>query len=496
MAYGWLTKTAAVAQLQARLYGSVFWSSAEAFVYITESLRLWNALTEQWNSDYTLTMANGSWIDTSVATNSPRIRTVTDAYLYGQMCYMLMEPQLVSGAWAGTNQFALSDLQTALQKRIQEVIQATACTFTTVTVSATPGTRRYALPDTVLQPRRIRFFPVVVNTTGSTVAGSQQTTLASVSGVAVGQVIAGWPLASGNSTVSSGAFVTAISGSVVTVSLPATSTVSVQTLQFSNPITLTREDTLAMQDYNPSVFQTSGTPQSWSMVSEPPLSFDVDYAPNTAGTFEILALTSGPSGDPTDAVLVGVPDDWSWLPMYGALSDVLSREPEATDKARADYCLKRFTDGLQMMRDSNWLLQASINGVMADTPSIYEKDVYSPEWQQGGMYPSLVQAGIDYIAPTPGYGQSVTMTLVGNAPLLDVTGTYVQVSRDDWSAVLGMAHHVASFKHGGVDFARTMTLATDFYRAAAAVNKRILSYGPMADLLRTEGQRQEKIELR
>jgi hypothetical protein len=84
------------------------------------------------------------------------------------------------------------------------------------------------------------------------------------------------------------------------------------------------------------------------------------------------------------------------------------------------------------------------------------------------------------------------LTLVGNAPLLDTTGTYVQVSRDDWEAVLNMSQHIASFKMGGDSFASTIGMLKDFFRAVGARNDRWLTYGPFVEVLKSEGKLQQE----
>lgn len=427
--YSWLTKSESIASLAGRQSGSVFWTDNERWIYLSEALRAFNGLTMQWNADLVIPNADGDWINTGTLAGSPRLRTVTDQELYSEMCYMLLEPQLVAGAWAGSSQFSLQSLQYALQKRTQEVIQATASNIGLLSlIPTTPGTRRNLLGDTCLQPRRIRFLP-----------------------------------AEG----------------------------------FGNPMSLSREDTDAFNWFEPGYLQTDATPQSWSMVSEPPLSFDVDFAPNVPGNYEVIALQSGPTFAPPAASLLGVPDDWAWVPMYGALSDLLSHEPEATDRARSSYCLQRYTMGIQMMLDSNWLLQATINGVNADTPSLAEMDDYTTEWQEvSGNLPQVVQGGMDFCAPVPGTDQAVGLTLLGNAPLLDSTGTYVQVSRDDFEAVLNYAHHISLLKMGNKEFSDTMPLFKDFMRSAAAYNNRISNYAIFPDLLRQEGQRQDLVEAR
>ena len=423
--YSWLTLTAAISALQGRLgAGGASWvPSLEAQGYITQALREWNSLTEQWNQEFVFpSVESQTWYNTGTLSGSPRLRTVTDVSLYTMMQNMLLEPP-VGGAWAGTNQFQLSDLQNALSQRRNEVIQASGCNIAQLSpLGTTPGALRTILGDTVLEPRRIRFVPA---------AGS--------------------------------------------------------------PLTLTREDTQAFQFFVPGYLgsQPSTGPKSWSVASEPPLAFDVDRAPNVAGAYDVIALVSGPPLAPPAGTLLGVPDDWSPLPMWGALADVLSQEPEKTDSYRAAYCLKRYTDGLDVLRQSNWLVQANVNGVPCDTPSMYEQDWTSPEWSNNAnAWPVVVQAGMDLVGVYPSGGQSVGVTLVGNAPILDATNTYVQIARDQWDVVLNYAQRLASFKGG--EFQSTESLEKDFYRAARQVNKRLLDMGIFTEMLHTEGERQDE----
>ncbi len=427
--FSWLPLAAAISQLQGRLNPPGLWTTAELQAYLTQSLREWNSLTEVWSQDFTFnSSATTTWYCTAALAGSPRLRTITDAAIYTQMQLMLLEPPTGAGAWTGTNQFQLSDLQTALQRRQDEVIQATGCNIALLpALSTTPGTVLTVLPDATLEPRRIQFIPA----TG-----------------------------------------------------------------FGNPITLTREDTQAFQFFQPGYLggqPSTWGPMSWSVASEPPLAFDVDESPSVPGTYGALALNSGTTFAPPASTVMSIPNDWCYLPMWGALADLLSSSAEKTDNARAAYCLKRFTDGLQIMRQSNWLVQGSINGQPCDTPSLAEQDLYSPEWQNNGnAWPCVVQAGMDLVGVCPTGSASVGLTLVGNAPILDSGGTLIQVSRDDWDSVLGYAVRLATFKQGGAEFAATQSLEMDFYRAAQETNRRLLDMGIFTELLRTEGQRQDE----
>ena len=190
--YSWLTLSAAIAALKGRLNQWQLWTDSELEIYLYESLRHFNGLTEQWNTTVAIPNADGQWINTGTLASSPRLRSVTDVDLYTQMEFMLLEPAS-GGTWTGSSQFTLQNLQWSLQKRIQEVIQATSCNMAQLApINATPGVRNgYALADTVLEPRRNRFMALMATTTGTALSGSSTVNVASAAGIVNGQAISG-----------------------------------------------------------------------------------------------------------------------------------------------------------------------------------------------------------------------------------------------------------------------------------------------------------------
>ena len=429
--FAWVTFLQARQALAARLAdsGNVFWSDVECGVYIREALRTWNALTEYWNTDYAF-QANSAqtWYDLSLPVASPRRRTVTDSDIYTTIEYHLLEPP-TGGTWTGTSQFNISDLQGALQRRRDELIQVSGCNIKQLpTLPTTPNTRRIYFPDSTLEPRRTRFLPDSA---------------------------------------------------------------------YGGPVTLSREDTVAFDAFNEQHLQQWIFPTAWSVITGPPLAMDVDDAPNVPGGYDVLSLQAGPIFNPPAATIVGVPDDWSWLAKWGALGDLLSRDSEATDRPRADYCIKRYLMGLEVMKASNWLVSGTIDGVPVDTPSVREMDAWEPEWQNNATaWPSLVQAGMDFLAPCPTAAPSqiigVSLIVVGNAPCPILDNDFVQVSRDVYDVILDYAQVLASFKMGGAEFFDTKSLEKNFFDFAAATNKRLWKMGLFADYVHDEGKRQDR----
>lgn len=424
--FQWLQWSQAQAYLASRLAdpSNIFWSQAENQLYLTEALRVWNALTETWNSDLAFGATSSNvWYNLSTLSGSPRIRTVTDVQIYTLMEYMLLEPAS-GGTWTGTSQFGISDLSGALQRRRDEVIQVSGCNLQNLpALPSTPGVRRTIFPDSTLEPIRMRFIP---------------------------------------------------------------------DSSHGSPSTLSREDTIGFDAFESQHYQQTGTPRAWSVVTGPPLAMDVDVAPNTEGEYDPIVLYAGLPFNPPTATLIGVPDDWSWLPKWGALYDLLSRESEATDRQRADYCLKRYQDGLKIMKESNWLVNGRINGYAVSLPSLREMDAFSPEWENNAAaWPCLVQAGMDFIAPCPvAPTTGVSCVVVGNAPIPVYPTDYVQVSRDVFDVILDYAQVLACFKMGGEDFMAAKDLEDHFYLAALETNKRLLNLGIFTDLVHSRGQKQ------
>ncbi len=159
--YQWLRYDTARQALAQRLADPTnqFWTDAELGYYLAEALRTWNALTEQWNADFAFTPTSVPWYDLSRLPGSPRLRTLTDNYLYTVMEYHLLEPPS-GGVWTGTSQFTIADLSDALEGARDEMIQAVGCNIAQMgPLPSLPNTRRVYLPDSTLEPRRARFIP-------------------------------------------------------------------------------------------------------------------------------------------------------------------------------------------------------------------------------------------------------------------------------------------------------------------------------------------------
>jgi hypothetical protein len=261
---------------------------------------------------------------------------------------------------------------------------------------------------------------------------------------------------------------------------------------YGNPVALYRDDTVAQEFYEPGFWQESGTPQTFMLSSEPPLAWNVDLAPNVPGSYEAVELQSGTQFAPPASTLLNVPDDFMWVLIWGALADLLGRESEATDRQRSDYCLKRYLDGLTLLLKTPWIMLAKINGQAVTNVSIANADRYSPGWDlNSSAMPFIVTGGVDFFA-CPAGGNSIGLTVLGNAPVPVFDDDPVQVSRANWDTVLDLAQVLAGFKMGGEEFQDLQEVEQRAIQACAAENSRLKSTGAFSDILMQRGGAQHR----
>lgn len=435
--YTWITLAQARSQLAARLAdpGFVFWVQPELTIYIQEALRMWNALTFTWKTQYTFNLAAGptpTWQSLGyMASSSPRFRTVSDTDVFTTIEYHLLEPPTGS-TWTGTSQFNINDLATALQRCRDEFIQVTNCDqVNPARIAILPNERDYTFPDNYLDIARARWIP-----------------------------------------------------------LPEDGT----------PVTLIRNDETGLGFYEPGYAQNPpGTPTQYNIASVAPRALQLDIAPSTAGALDLIALVAGSNLAPPSSTLLDVPNDFAWVLKWGTLADLLDRESEATDRLRAAYCRQRYTDGLTLMQNTPWIMQASINGLPSDIVAMTDMDSYSPEWDsQPGDMQTVIAAGIDVftIVPDPVNTLGVTFTVLANAPIPTADADFIQVSRDDWDAVLDYAQFLAAFKQGGEEFVASKVLEESFLAAAVATNGRLMKLGLFADVFVQKGSIESRAQER
>lgn len=266
--------------------------------------------------------------------------------------------------------------------------------------------------------------------------------------------------------------------------------------QDSTAYALGKEDVITANAFKPQRGIEPGEPDSWLITDNTPLTFDCSCPPNQPGQWDMLVSIAGQPLAPPVATVLGLPDDWCWVALYGALADVLANSPEGRDAARSKYCMQVYEQGRKAMQELPWLLDATVESISVDTPSFVEMDAQQQNWEvnQNATDSTVVVGGVDLVAlapfvPADGVQVSTVLTVVGNAPVPYADGDTVQLSKDGVDAVLARAQHVASFKFGGADFAVTAPLLEQFELYCRTKNSQYAALGIFRPDLLTQGQR-------
>ena len=166
-------------------------------------------------------------------------------------------------------------------------------------------------------------------------------------------------------------------------------------------------------------------PLRYDVISGPPLAITLDSSVPVGGALFTLIMQAEAVPSPPASTPLGIPDDYAWVPLFGALYDLLSSREESLDLVRAKYCQQRYAEGLELLRKAPWLLEARVNGVAMAITSAIAADRFNVNWQANpAAFPQIVTPGTDLYAlsPTPTEATDVVLVVVGNAPIPHQSG--------------------------------------------------------------------------
>lgn len=245
---------------------------------------------------------------------------------------------------------------------------------------------------------------------------------------------------------------------------------------------LQKQDPVQLQAFSPAWSVTSGTPQTFTLVTSPSLSLQLSPPPQNNGTLTLLTISAGLTLTGA-GVIVGVPDDLTPYVAFEAMAELLSKDGPAMDIPRAAYLRQRYAEGVQLGRAAVSIMQAYINGVPSFTESLFDNDYFKPATATGAPS-SVAMAGLNLLSlsPTPDGVYSITADIVQDAPVYG-DGDFIQVGPEYIDTVLGYAQHLASFKLAGTEFKETLSLYEEFMQSAFDFNSRLSASGIDFDVL-------------
>lgn len=238
--------------------------------------------------------------------------------------------------------------------------------------------------------------------------------------------------------------------------------------------------------YNP-----EDPPTSYSLILTPPVRIQLVPPPVAGGQLDILDARSGP--ELVGGTALGIPDDWAWAVKWGALADLLAQEGQGKDPERSAYCESRYQQAVAAARQDPDVVWAQINGQPMTLCALQDLDSGYPTWQDESGQPTDVAVNRSIIAlrPVPDAIYSITLDVLRPAPIPTSDGDFLKMGPEIVDAILSYAHHIASFKEGGAEFASTQAQLKEFIRLAADYNSKLSALAVFRDALEDRSIRDE-----
>ena len=425
------------AALAERLHdpNNVYWVAAELNLYIQEALHAFQAFTNWYRERANLQLQVGSLFYDLTAPGvllpnatsfAPNLfgYNVSSQTLAAQILYHLIEPQLTGNPFTlnGTGQFTLTQIQNAIQYRVNRFLGDSGCVASYLLQNVVPPPNgRVNLPDTTIDVLR-----------------------------------------------------------AVWVDQPDQFTNNRRKLYRDDEFGLNAfKPGWQNQGYAP-YGGTQELPDVYSMALEPPVSIQIGPPPTNPGSIELCLVQSGPPVNlsvPPNPDIIGLPDDFAYAVKWGALADMLSGDGQSRDTQRAMYCESRYQEAVQLARLFPAVLNALSGNKSLHVETLFDLDSFLPSWhnQPPGQTQYIASIGRNLlaVAPQPNQQGNMLVDIARNMPIPIIDTDYLQVSRDIVDVVLDEAQHIALFKKGGAEFFESTALHRNFLYACGEYNARL-----------------------
>ena len=234
-----------------------------------------------------------------------------------------------------------------------------------------------------------------------------------------------------------------------------------------------RDDVWSFNHFATSWVQNPGrspeSPFGYSVGETPPLTMQIVPPPSDIGTLDLISVNRGAVLNPATGVLMGIPDDWTWVVKWGALADLLAKDGLATDVPRGTYAESRWQQGLQIAKTVSRIWDVRVNNMVQQIGALTEIDDFHNVWQNLQGQPTFLLSTSGWLvglSPVPNAVYGVTMDLIRNAPIPILQTDFLQVGPELLDVIYDYCEHLALVKEGADGIASTQALLDRFMRAA------------------------------
>jgi hypothetical protein len=177
---------------------------------------------------------------------------------------------------------------------------------------------------------------------------------------------------------------------------------------------------------------------------------------------------------------------------FGALADLLGQDGPGRDVPRATYAQQRYLEGVQLGTGQPALQGVAINGMGVPIMGVLEADEFKRGWDRSTGRPLFgltMGTNLMAVSPVANAVYGVAVDVIRKAPVPTLDADLVEVSREVVDGLLDYGQHLALFKTGGMDFARSGELLDRFYRVCGVQLDHLRAAIPNSDALNGRSQR-------
>lgn len=199
-----------------------------------------------------------------------------------------------------------------------------------------------------------------------------------------------------------------------------------------------------------------GRPKAYTISYSPQLAVDLWPEPVVSSILGIQGIRSGTTLDPANAeTALLIPADASFLLKYRTIADLLAGDGLARCPQIANYCDRRYQEGLETVANYLSVLWQNDGGPRGPITTVAQWDQVRPTWKQTqGVPRSVAQLNWNTLAvrPVPDGAYTITFETIRRAPIPAVDADFIQVGREHMQALYDYAQHIALIKSQGTEF--------------------------------------------
>ena len=220
-------------------------------------------------------------------------------------------------------------------------------------------------------------------------------------------------------------------------------------------------------------------PIAFSQLDSAPLQVQLIPPPISSGVLELVSVSTPTL--PDYVTPINIPDDFAHAVKYLAMVNLLTTDGETTSSLLAQYCSARYHQIISAAKLQRCIARLMINNKTVPLNPLATLDSTLPFWRNQAARPIPFGAAslFDLLIFYPPLVQPVgaSLDLITTAPVLNVSGDFVQLGKEEVEFIIDYAQHYLSFKMQGAEFQQTLPLFDDCQKLIVNRNSILANQG-------------------